>query len=77
LEEGFMMRRNVGVLVLALVAGTMAVGGQARSEAQTAPTSRMGGAKKAAAPAGLLKITFDDKHAEWTAAAIESLPRRR
>jgi len=35
----------------------------------------MGGAHKAAIPTGPLRITFGDKHAEWTVAALASLPQ--
>ena len=75
------MRWNVRVLVLALMAGSItagaagAAGAQAQSGAQAAPMNGMGSAKKATVPAGPLRIAFGDKHVEWTAGALASLPQ--
>jgi hypothetical protein len=65
-----------------LSTGTVAAMAQTQSQPQSMPMGPMGGMSmdhgmgKTAVPAGLLKITFGDKSAEWTPATLAALPHK-
>jgi hypothetical protein len=88
--EEFMMQSKVSAvtILLALAVAAAAIQAQAPSQPQTSPAggmSPMGGmdmkgmkmdAAKPPLPTGPLKITYDDKSAEWTPATLAALPHQ-
>jgi hypothetical protein len=88
--EEFMMQFKVSAvtILLAFAMAAAAVQAQAPSQPQSAPTggvASMGGmemkgmkmdAAKPPLPTGPLKITYEDKSAEWTPATLAALPHK-
>jgi hypothetical protein len=81
-REGFTVRIGIWAAILGSAAGTMLLVGtmaarpQAQNQPQPAQAGQMRGMSKPSAPAGLLKIVFGDKSAEWTPATLAMLPHQ-
>src|SRR5580658_10729575 len=90
--EGFTMRMGFWALAILIGLGLGAIGAQGNIQAQSQTVSGGNGAAPAgqaapggemgmkmarpAFPAGPLKITFEDKSAEWTPATLVALPHK-
>jgi hypothetical protein len=84
-ELEMVMKVAKPVLLAMLAVGVSANGAKAQNQPQTSPPTtdgsmkpmdKMAGMRPTAVPSGPLKVSFGDKSAEWTPAALAALPHK-